>query len=175
MSQACAAARGAGARVWRWTQPLLAILLIAGCATPTRTGGNSEPKSEFWSGRLGLTVDSQPPQQYFAGFTLAGNAQAGELSLTSPLGSTLAVMQWRPGQALLLQDGQTRSFASLDALASAVTGTALPVRALFGWLNGTPQAVEGWQADLSGLPEGRLRAQRLAPPPAAELRLALDR
>ncbi len=175
MSQACTAARGAGARVWRWTQPLFAILLIAGCATPTRTDGNSEPKSEFWSGRLGLTVDSQPPQQYFAGFTLAGNAQAGELSLTSPLGSTLAVMQWRPGQALLLQDGQTRSFASLDALASAVTGTALPVRALFGWLNGTPQSVEGWDADLSRLPDGRMTARRLMPLPTAELRVVLDR
>jgi outer membrane lipoprotein LolB len=120
-------------------------------------------------------VDSEPPQSYSAGFTLAGTAQTGQLSLSSPLGSTLAVMQWQPGQALLRQGEQTRRYASLDELAAAVTGTPLPLAALFDWLHGTPQTAEGWQADLSRLPEGRLTARRLLPPPAAELRLVLER
>ena len=49
------------------------------------------------------------------------------------------------------------------------------MRALFAWLRGLPQAGEGWEADLSRLPDGRLLARRLAPPPAAELRVVLDR
>jgi outer membrane lipoprotein LolB len=35
--------------------------------------------------------------------------------------------------------------------------------------------VAGWKADLSLLNQGRLRAQRLEPPPPADLRLVLDR
>ena len=62
----------------------------------------------------------------------------------------------------------------LDALAQEATGTPLPVRALFGWLRGEPQAVPGWSADLSALAAGRLSARRLMPLPTAELRVVLD-
>ncbi|MCL1961949.1 MAG: outer membrane lipoprotein LolB [Desulfovibrionaceae bacterium] len=152
----------------------LAALLMAGCVTPPKPERAFEPPSGHWSGRFALTVDSQPPQSYSASFTLAGGPQAGELTLTSPLGSTLAVMQWQPGLALLRQGEQTYSFASLDELTAAAAGADLPVRALFGWLGGSAQTVEGWSADLSRLPEHRLTARRLTPPPAAELRLVLD-
>lgn len=154
---------------------LIAINVIAGCAYQTGANGQSEAQSDYWSGRLGLIVASEPPQSYSAGFALSGSARAGELMLTSPLGSTLAVMRWQPGQALLQQGEQTARFDSLEALLAQVTGTPLPVRALFGWLHGEPQSVPGWQADLSGLPDGRLFAQRLMPLPTAELRLVLDR
>lgn len=157
------------------TAGLIASILIAGCASPKRAEGTFDTQSEFWSGRLGLTLESEPPQSYSAGFTLTGNARAGELSLSSPLGSTLAVMHWQPGQALLRQGDQISSFGSVDELAASVTGTPLPVRALFGWLNGEPQAVEGWHADLSRLSDGRLTARRLMPLPTAELRVVLDR
>lgn len=137
--------------------------------------GTFDAEPNQWSGRLGLTVVSDPPQSFSAGFALRGDPQAGELTLTSPLGNTLAVMQWQPGEALLRQGEQTQHFDSLDALAQQATGTPLPVAALFGWLRGQPQSVPGWQVDLSRVPDGRLFAQRLAPPPAAELRLVLDR
>ncbi|MDR2155553.1 MAG: outer membrane lipoprotein LolB [Burkholderiaceae bacterium] len=154
---------------------LFAVLFMVGCTTPKWTMVTVDHgKRSYWSGRLGLTVDSQPPQSYFAGFTLQGSEQTGELTLMSPVGSTLAVMQWRPGQALLRQGEQTQRFASLDALVTNVTGTPLPVRALFGWLNGVPEAVEGWHADISQLPNGRLTARRLTPP-TAELRVILER
>jgi outer membrane lipoprotein LolB len=55
------------------------------------------------------------------------------------------------------------------------TGSAIPVAALFDWLEGRNTAVPGWQADLSELGQGRLRAQRMQPPPAADLRVVLDR
>lgn len=117
---------------------------------------------------------SEPAQSFSAGFSLSGNPQAGELSLTSPLGSTLAVLRWQPGQAWLQQGEQARRFESLDALAAEVTGTPLPVRSLFAWLRGTPEAVEGWQVDLSQLADGRIAAQRLMPLPTAQLRVVLD-
>ena len=153
---------------------LAAALLLQACASPPGPPA-AAAVPEYWAGRLGLVVASEPPQSFHAGFELRGNPQAGELSLTSPLGSTLAVMQWQPGETLLRQGEQTRRYDSLDALALEVTGTAVPVRALFGWLNGTPQAVDGWDADLSGLSNGRLVARRLMPLPTAELRVVLER
>ena len=147
-------------------------MTLAGCAT-------SRPKASkdtsFWSGRLALTVHSEPPQSYSASFELQGHADAGELALASPLGSTLAVMRWQPGLAVLVSGDEQRRFDSLEALASEVTGTPIPVRALFDWLSGRPTPVEGWQPDLSRLPEGRLTAQRTHPLPTAELRLVLER
>jgi outer membrane lipoprotein LolB len=55
------------------------------------------------------------------------------------------------------------------------TGASLPVAALFDWLAGVNTPVPGWEADLSQLGEGRLRAQRREPPPLADLRVVLDR
>jgi outer membrane lipoprotein LolB len=147
-------------------------LLLAGCATPTRP---SEPAAAFWSGRLALQVEDRPSQSFSALFELRGNAGAGELTLTSPIGSVLAVLSWQPGRALLESGGSRREFASVEELATQATGTALPVQALFDWLNGKATPVQGWQADLGGLGEGRLRARRTDPAPAADLRIALER
>ena len=154
---------------------LATVLLIAGCAAPKPPAAPLDTEATEWSGRLGLTVASEPPESFSASFHLSGSPEAGELTLTSPIGSTLAVMQWQPGEALLRQGEQLRRYASLDQLAQEVTGTALPVRALFGWLRGQPQSVPGWQADLSRLVDGRLSAQRQMPLPTAELRVVLDR
>ncbi|HOB67206.1 outer membrane lipoprotein LolB [Ottowia sp.] len=166
----------AGRRTAAWRLGLLiATLFIAGCVVPPRAGTGVDAESDRWSGRLALRVESEPPQSFAAAFALSGNPQAGELTLTSPIGSTIAVMQWQPGEALLRQGDQTRRYASLDALAQEATGTPLPVRALFGWLRGEPQSVPGWQADLSRLPDGRLSARRLMPLPTADLRVVLDR
>jgi outer membrane lipoprotein LolB len=162
--------------LWRARRLLAAMLLgalLVGCAGPATQPGD---RPDYWSGRLALTLESEPPQSFFAGFTLTGSAQAGELSLTSPLGNTVALLQWQPGAATLRQGEQVRNYPSIGALAADVAGTPLPVPALFGWLSGEPQAVDGWQADLSRLREaGRLTARRLSPLPAAELRLMLDR
>ncbi len=154
---------------------LITILLIAGCASGAGVRAPFDTESNQWSGRLALNVASEPPQSFSAGFSLSGNAEAGELSLSSPLGSTLALMQWQPGQALLRQGEQTRQFDSVEALAAAATGAPIPVRALFAWLRGQPEDVAGWHADLSQLQAGRVNAQRQMPLPTAELRIVLDR
>lgn len=167
-------------RAGRARGPVLVALLLVGCllascANPPRASGPAGAHPERWSGRLAVLVASDPPQQFHAGFDLAGTPQVGQLDLTSPLGSTLAVLQWAPGQALLRHGDQVLHYDSLGALATAATGTDVPVRALFAWLHGTPERVAGWQADLSQLQQGRVTARRDAPPPAAELRVILDR
>ncbi|MFV0680357.1 lipoprotein insertase outer membrane protein LolB [Ottowia sp.] len=157
---------------------LITTLLIAGCANLPSEKYQFDPSKNEWSGRLALTVHSDPPQSYSAGFTLQGSAEQGELSLNAPLGNLLAVMQWQPGQAVLRQGDATHRYASLSEMTSAATGdtgdAALPISALFNWLHGQQHAAAGWSADLSRLPEGRLIARRLMPLPTAELRVVLD-
>lgn len=144
---------------------LLASCAARGPATALR------PETNAWSGRLGVMVDSTPPQQFSAGFDLSGNEQQGSLRLTSPLGSTIALLRWKPGSALLQQSGKEQSFDSLDALTQAATGVALPLRALFDWLHGVATPAPGWRVDLGNTEHGRITAQRLQPLPVATLRV----
>jgi outer membrane lipoprotein LolB len=148
-------------------------VLLAGlvaCATPPA----SAPQDNFWSGRLALNVAAEPPQAMSAGFELRGDARAGELALLSPLGQTMAVARWSPAGATLQQGERSLPYASMDELTEQLTGAALPLPALFGWLRGEPAEVPGWSADLSGHADGRILAQRQSPPPRAELRIRLQ-
>ncbi len=152
----------------------LSLPLLAGCASvpasaPAVAAGGP------WSGRLALQVKDQPSQSFSALFELKGTAQAGELTLSTPIGSTLAVVAWASGSATLRSNGQVRQAESVDALVAHATGTTIPVAALFDWLRGIDTPVPGWQADLSQLAQGRIAAVRVAPPPEADLRVAFDR
>jgi outer membrane lipoprotein LolB len=140
-----------------------------------RPAGQFDAQTEVWTGRLALQVEERANQSFSAGFELRGRPETGELTLFNPLGGTVAVLAWAPGSATLRASGQTRQFESLEALAAHVTGAPIPVAALFDWLEGRNTAVPGWQADLSQLADGRLRARRDSPPPAADLRVAFER
>ncbi|HSV34100.1 MAG TPA: outer membrane lipoprotein LolB [Ramlibacter sp.] len=153
---------------------LAAATLLPGCASPPRSAPLDAVNGP-WAGRLALQVEDKPGESFSAGFELKGSAQAGELSLFSPLGGTLALLSWQPGSALLRANGADRQFDSVDALLAHVTGAAIPVAALFDWLRGIDTTVAGWRADLSQLTQGRLAARRLAPVPAADLRVVLER
>ncbi|WP_326536395.1 outer membrane lipoprotein LolB [Pseudorhodoferax sp.] len=145
---------------------------LSACALPPRApAAAGEP---YWNGRLALQVDGDKPQSFSAGFELRGTPQAGELSLYSPLGATLAQLRWAPGTAELQADGRRRQYPSIDALTEDATGTALPLPALFAWLDGRAAEVPGWQADLSRIADGRLVARRSMPLPTAELRIVLQ-
>jgi outer membrane lipoprotein LolB len=149
-------------------------LLLGGCAQqPLRQSGSSGDGP--WTGRMALSVQSEPAQTLSAGFELSGDPGQGELQLFSPIGTTVAILSWTPEKASLLQGDQTQSAGKLDELVAQATGTPIPVRALFDWLNNRPTVVDGWQADLSQLGEGRLQLRRTAPLPVVELRLKLDR
>ncbi|KIQ16106.1 membrane protein [Variovorax paradoxus] len=151
-----------------------ALLLVAGCAQ--LTGGSSAPRgADSWSGRMSLRIDSEPVQTFSALFELRGSPDAGDLTLTTPIGSTLAQLHWAPGEALLKNGSDTRHFDSLDALIEAATGAAIPVGALFGWLAGRNESVPGWRPDLGQLANGRLQATRESPSPRADLRIVFER
>lgn len=151
-----------------------ALFLIAGCAHQTGARGANNAESRVWSGRIGLQIQSEPVQAFFAGFELKGQAERGELTLTNPLGSVLGVLRWSPGEAMLQTGGDTKRFESVDALLLQTTGAAVPVTALFDWLEGKNTSLNGWTADLSQQAAGRITAKRMLPAPQADLRLVLD-
>jgi outer membrane lipoprotein LolB len=152
-----------------------APLLIAGCAQPIRATGQNSLNNEFWSGRISLQVQSEPAQSFSASFELKGRPERGELSLISPLGSVLGVLRWSPGEAVLDSgNGKIQRFASVDELMAQATGAAVPLAALFAWLQGEPASASGWSADLSRHQEGRISAKRTEPAPQADLRVVLD-
>ncbi|MDI1272292.1 lipoprotein insertase outer membrane protein LolB [Polaromonas sp.] len=152
---------------------LIATFFIAGCASPPRVAGQNDEKISFWTGRISLQVQSEPPQAFFAGFELKGNPRQGELTLNSPLGNSLAVLRWSPQEAVLDSGNQIQRFASVDELLEKATGAAVPLPALFDWLDGKNTAADGWNADLSQQAEGRISASRTMPQPRSDLRIVL--
>ena len=154
------------------TAGLVTAALLGGCVAAPKS--ISAPGIDSWNGRLALSVDSEPPQSYSAGFDLRGSPQAGELLLVTPLGTTLATFTWAPGRAEMIQGDRSTQRTSLEELSTDLGGTPLPVAALFSWLQGQPVQADGWQADLSRHAEGRITARRLQPAPSAELRLIFE-
>jgi outer membrane lipoprotein LolB len=146
--------------------------VLAGCATTSAPVGLTP--SHSWSGRLALKIFAAPTTQFAAAFELHGTPQSGRLSLLTPLGTTLASAQWRPGVAELHGPEAVRTFDNIEALTAALAGTPLPVTALFAWLGGSQAPADGWEVDLSGFSDGRLLARRQTPLPVAEIKLVLD-
>ena len=157
------------------------LAALGGCASPAplrpqppeAIPTQASPERTHWIGRLALTIESDPVQHFSASFELRGNADQGSLSLSSPLGQQLALAQWDAQQALLQHNGRSTAYASMDELSAALAGVALPLPALFAWLQGQAAEIEGWQADLTRHAQGRLQARRWQPGPAVELRLVL--
>jgi len=155
----------------RWMGWLvLCALWLAGCAQPMPSAPVEE---NSWTGRIALQIDGQASQSFSAMFELRGTAQAGGLVLLSPFGNRIAQLDWKDGHAQLVSGQDTRTSDSLDTLLQDVTGTRIPVTALFSWLKGTQASATGWQADLTGIADGRLTARRDDPQPTATLRIAL--
>ena len=158
-------------------------LLLAACAS-------MPPPQDQLSGRLSVKVDAfgqQPSRSLSASFDLRGDARRGELSLTTPLGTTLARAQWQPGDVRLSTSRGESRHGDLTALAEATFGERIPLGALFDWLRGRPwdQAAShalgtqrgfeqlGWIVDLARYDEGWVVASRAAAP-AVTLRAKVD-
>ena len=165
---------------------LLLALLLAGCASAP------PPQAGSVSGRLSLQVDAdqdRPAQSLNANFDLQGDAERGELRLVTPLGTTLALASWAPGEARLATPQGERRFDDLDGLSRQVFGEQLPLRALPDWLRGRPwngaaesaQPLQpgpgfvqlGWTVELTRFDHGLLQAWR-TDPPAVRLRAQID-
>lgn len=159
------------------TAAATALLTLAGCALPPRqlqADAAAPAAAGHWSGRLALQVEDAQNHSFSAGFELLGTPQRGELLLFTPLGSTLARLLWAPGQASLQQGEDRKTSDSLPTLVQELTGSDLPIAALFDWLQGRATAAAGWQVDLSRMGQGRLSARRHDPQPPAALRIVLD-
>lgn len=160
---------------------LLALaLLLAGCAT------RPPPGADWLNGRLSVKVQAAEARQFSSAFELRGDAEQGELRLTSPLGSVVAEARWSPAGATLVTSDGSKQYDDLDVLARDALGEALPLRALPAWLRGRPwpgaphraiaQGFEqlGWTISLARYAEGFLDVDRAAPP-AVTLRARLER
>lgn len=162
---------------------LIATLLIAGCSIKTLAIAPKDTKlatEQAWAGRISLQVQATPdgvtPQSFSASFELSGEPERGVLTLISPLGNVLGVLRWVPGEAVLDPgNGKLQRFTSVESFLAQNTGAAVPLAALFAWLQGDNTPVPGWTADLSRHSEGRIAARRDHPTPQADLRVVLDR
>jgi len=144
-------------------------LVLAGCVSAPR-----ERPAAFWSGRLGLLLQSDPPQSLQAAFELQGSARQGELTLLGPVGTVLAHLSWTPRQATL-ERGQDRwTHDNVELLTEQLVQTPLPIQALFDWIEGRDIAHAGWEVDLSAHDQGRIVARRDLPSPRTVLRILLD-
>ena len=156
---------------------LLMGVMLTGCTTASRTGKSlsaEQTNNPEWQGRISVQVQGSHPSSMSASFSLRGDAKSGELDLYSPLGTTLAALQWTPQRVQFSDGGKQQFFNSLNELTERATGAALPVDAIFDWLQGHDVQATGWLADLSAAPQGTVTARRISPAPEVMLRIKLD-
>jgi len=168
---------------------LATLALLAGCASVAPPG--AVPGGESLAGRLALRVDAaegREARSVTAAFELLGRPEAGQLDLSTPLGTRIAQARWSPGRVVLMTPQGETPYASLDDLTQEVLGESLPVAALFDWLRGrpwtgAPHALAnpgpgfrqlGWNVDLARFAEDTLVAVRELPP-AVSVRVKIDR
>ena len=105
---------------------------------------------------------------------MEGTARRASLTLNSPLGTRLARMQWDATSATLEVGDQKRSFESVDAMSTHTLGSALPMQALFAWLQGRPETAPGWEIQTLDMLQGRIRARSVDRTPAVQIDLVLE-
>ncbi len=173
---------------WQFTVcTFFVAFFIAGCATNNKPTSQYDPISSnaklntnqtfYKQGRLSIKVGTETPQLLSGAFEIKGDALQGELSMFSPIGSTVAQVSWTPTQAILIANNETKRFEHINALMQELTGTSLPLNALFDWLAAAPTPADGWEVDLSQMQQAkhpRLFAKRVTPLPAAEIRVVLE-
>jgi len=166
--------------------------LIAACSqlprTPEPPPYQAEPSAAHFEGRLAVRVDNDPKRSFSANFILDGNARSGQLSLSTAIGTQVALARWLPGRVWLVNGDGTREFDALDQLARETLGEDIPLVAFFDWLGARawPDAPSrpldsqapgfqqmGWEVRLDRYADGLIVAQRQAPS-TVSLRVKLD-
>ena len=124
-------------------------LLLAGCATvptpapdaggqPSASAQRPFHQSIDIGGRLSVRYRANGKEEALHGsFTWSQNPEQTTVTLLSPLGQTMAVIQASAEGATLRQGGQqVRSAPDVDALTAETLGWPLPVSGLREWLQG---------------------------------------
>ncbi len=126
-------------------------------------------------------------------FDLQGNATAGVLDISTPLGTMVASVRWSPENASLLTPDGQQVYASIEALLTQALGEPLPISTIMQWLKGQPDPSlpstwvdtslanaastlfdqAGWRVDIAELPSGVLHASRASQPSVRGARLTI--
>jgi outer membrane lipoprotein LolB len=131
-------------RTWR-CGALAALLALGGCATlqpsvPVPAGASAAAyrQSIDLKGRLSLRYERNGKEEAMHGnFEWSQTPSHIALTLSSPLGQTLATIDIAPGMATLKQANQTpRTAPDADALIADALGWPLPVAGLRDWMQG---------------------------------------
>lgn len=133
-------------------------LLLTGCATFTLpTWPDAAPAVQQavaprlyhdaieLGGRLSVRYQQNGTEQAIHGsFTWVQNPAHTTVTLLSPLGQTVAMIEITPTASTLTRSGQApRMAADVDALAAEAFGWPLPVSGLRDWLQGFARAADG--------------------------------
>jgi outer membrane lipoprotein LolB len=136
-------------------------VFLAGCATvaPPAAPDAAAVAREYHpsiglGGRLSVRYAQGATEEAVHGsFRWSQTPQRTTVSLLSPLGQTLAIIEVAPGNATLFQSGQPpRSAPDADTLAASALGWPMPVAGLRDWLQGfaIDAAGQNWRAQPNG-------------------------
>lgn len=139
--------------IFRRAAPALALAgalaVLAGCATTSapRSATAVAPYRDTLdlAGRIAINYSRDGKQESLSGkFTWRQTAANTDVTLISPTGQTVAVINVTPGSATLKRSGEpTRTASDLDSLTRQTLGWTLPVSGLRDWLQGYAAAADG--------------------------------
>jgi len=185
-------------RAPHWLAILSCAGLLTACASPVSVPQVS-PAAAIASttpvelqGQMGIKLgawQTEPARGMSFGFFFQGQVERGSLSLMTPLGSQVAQVEWTPTSAILRRIGPTGGEdlrkGSIEDLAEAALGEALPLQTLVHWMQGRPDPSlphhptteantfeqRGWLIDTRERAQGRILATRQGQPGLRDARI----
>ncbi|WP_332861608.1 outer membrane lipoprotein LolB [Janthinobacterium svalbardensis] len=130
-------------------------MALSACSTlPSPFASSSAPSSATvgpyreqveLTGRLNVVYQKDDkPESATVNFNWQQTAQRTDVTLYSPVGSTLATIAVTPREAVLTQSGKApRSAPDVDTLSAQMLGWSLPVSGLRDWLQGYAVGADG--------------------------------
>ena len=136
--------------------PVLGLVLaLSGCSTLTSPFSSGAAPSASTvapyreqvelTGRLNVVYQkNDKPESATVNFNWQQTAERTDVTLYSPVGSTLATIAVTPREAVLTQSGKPpRRAPDVDALSAQMLGWSLPVSGLRDWLQGYAVGADG--------------------------------
>ncbi|WP_239688680.1 lipoprotein insertase outer membrane protein LolB [Aquitalea magnusonii] len=150
---------------------LAGSLLLAGCATETvfRPAGSAssavQDRPFTVSGRISINMDGKGS---VGQFDWSHQPQADQLSVNSPLGSTMAQLRRDASGVTLLADGKSWQAANVEDLTHDVLGWTLPLGNLVWWIRGLPAPDAPYQFASDGSLDSRAGPYALSAMPTRQ-------